>query len=57
LHFNFKRFDGLYNLAGEWVNAEISDANQKKINSSFEIFIALLQKLLTVEFAGRFSLI
>lgn len=49
LHYNAKRFDGLFNIEGEWVNVQISDANQKIINRSFDLFITRLQTLLTVE--------
>jgi len=49
LHFNIKRFDGLFNLEGEWVNADVSEKNQQKINQSFELFITHLEPLLTVK--------
>ncbi|MCK5819928.1 MAG: Crl family RNA polymerase assembly factor [Psychromonas sp.] len=49
LHYNTIRFDGLFNIESEWVNVHISDANQKIINRSFNLFITRLQTLLTDE--------
>ena len=47
--FQYERFDGRYNLAGDWVVESISLKDQKQIDKSFELFISRLQTLIEVE--------
>lgn len=47
--FSFNRHDGLFNIESEWVNAELSKSEQKKIDGSFNLFITRLQMLIKLE--------
>ncbi|MGB5445939.1 MAG: sigma factor-binding protein Crl [Psychromonas sp.] len=47
--FLYERFNGRYNLAGEWVAENISAQDLQQLDNSFALFIARLQTLLDVE--------
>ncbi|MCW8995850.1 MAG: sigma factor-binding protein Crl [Psychromonas sp.] len=47
--FHYKRFDGFYNDAGDWVVETLSAQQQQLIDKSFALFIKRLQTLLDVE--------
>ena len=47
--FNYQRFDGIYNLAGDWVAETISSKDQQQLDQSFELFLKRLKILLEIE--------
>jgi len=47
--FTYERFDGQYNLEGDWVASKITTAEQQPINNSFDIFIERLKLLIETE--------
>ena len=47
--FVFERFDGLFNLAGEWELASLSSDNKAVLDDSFNLFVTRLQALLKLE--------
>ncbi|ABM04656.1 transcriptional regulator Crl [Psychromonas ingrahamii 37] len=47
--FEYERFNGRYNLPGNWVDETIYKKNQQQLDNSFELFLARLETLLEVE--------
>ncbi|MCP4325655.1 MAG: sigma factor-binding protein Crl [Psychromonas sp.] len=47
--FDYERYDGLYNLAGDWVVHKIKNKDQKQLDDSFDLFIERLKELIDVE--------
>lgn len=47
--FNYQRFNGLYNIAGDWLGETLSVQNQQQIDQSFALFIKRLETLLDIE--------
>ena len=47
--YKYQRFDGCYNLAGDWVVETLSTENQKQVDQSFELFLKRLEALLNTE--------
>ena len=47
--FTYQRFDGIYNLAGNWEKHPIDTDQQKQIDNAFELFLTRLSKLIEVE--------
>lgn len=47
--FDYERFDGIYNLDGDWVVTKISKKDQQTLDTSFELFIERLKALIDVE--------
>lgn len=47
--FSYERFNGLYNLAGDWVSETIDAEQQTQLDASFELFIVRLASLIEVE--------
>ena len=47
--FNYKRFDGLYNLAGDWVVESLCPQDQQQLDDSFALFIKRLEELIQIE--------
>ncbi|WP_372881449.1 sigma factor-binding protein Crl [Psychromonas sp.] len=45
----YERFNGRYNLTGDWVAETISAQNLKQLDNSFALFIESLQTLMEVE--------
>ena len=50
--FNYQRFDGIYNLAGDWVAEPVSKQDQAQLDQSFELFLTRLKILFEIE-TGR----
>lgn len=47
--FNYERFDGMYNIKGEWVLETLSEENKKQTDKSFKLFIDRLEALIVSE--------
>ena len=47
--FNYRRYNGLYNLDGDWFVSKIKKKDQKQIDDSFNLFIVRLQSLIEAE--------
>ena len=47
--FSYERFNGRYNLEGDWVHCKIKKKDQKALDASFELFIARLKTLIETE--------
>jgi len=47
--FEYERFNGRYNLAGNWEDATIQKNDLQQLDNSFELFIGRLEKLIEVE--------
>jgi len=47
--YAYQRFDGLYNLAGDWVCKKISAENKKQLDQSFAVFFKQIATLLKNE--------
>jgi len=47
--FDYERYDGIYNLEGDWVVCKIKSKDQKQLDTSFELFIERLKALIDVE--------
>jgi len=47
--FVYERFDGLYNLEGNWGTSKIKQHDQKMINDAFDLFIDRLSSLIEAE--------
>ena len=47
--FNYERFDGMYNIEGEWKVARLSKENKKQTDKSFKLFIDRLEALIVSE--------
>ncbi len=47
--FDYERYDGIYNLAGDWVVTKIKTTDQKQLDASFELFIERLKSLIDIE--------
>ncbi len=46
---HYQRFDGIYNLAGDWVVESISKNDQQQLDKSFELFLKRLATLIDIE--------
>jgi len=47
--FQYERFNGHYNLAGDWEVAAVSQKDMQQLDNSFALFIDRLEKLIEVE--------
>ena len=47
--FNYKRFDGQYNLTGDWVVETFSAQDQQQLDLAFELFLKRLETLIDIE--------
>ena len=47
--FEYERFNGRYNLAGNWESATIHQKDQQQLDNSFALFIVRLEKLIEAE--------
>lgn len=47
--YSYQRFDGVYNLAGDWVEKTLSAENKALVDQSFEVFINKLETLIDSE--------
>jgi sigma factor-binding protein Crl len=47
--FDYERYDGLYNLEGDWGVNKIKKKDQKSIDASFDLFIDRLNSLIELE--------
>ena len=47
--FDYERYDGLYNLEGDWVVTAITSNDQQILDASFDLFIDRLKSLIEVE--------
>ena len=47
--YAYRRLDGLYNLAGDWVSKKISVKNKKQLDQSFVLFLEQIAMLLKNE--------
>jgi sigma factor-binding protein Crl len=47
--FDYERYDGVYNLEGDWVVKAMTSNNQQIIDASFDLFIERLKSLIEVE--------
>ena len=47
--FNYKRFNGHYNLAGNWIVENICAQDQQQLDMSFELFLKRLETLIDIE--------
>jgi sigma factor-binding protein Crl len=55
--FTYERFDGMYNIDGEWKIESLSAANKKQIDKSFKLFIDRLEALIVSETGLEFNVI
>lgn len=55
LSFNYERFDGLYDLQGNWVESKIDKKQQKQIDDSFNLFLEKLDETIDVEVGGQLN--
>ncbi|WP_022940298.1 sigma factor-binding protein Crl [Psychromonas hadalis] len=47
--FDYERYDGKYNLEGNWVVCKIKKKDQKQLDDSFELFIERLKSLIETQ--------
>jgi len=47
--FSYQRFNGLYDIEGNWVDTKITAKQQQQLDQSFELFIEKLTEMLDVE--------
>jgi len=47
--FEYERFNGLYDLQGNWVAAKINKKQMQQLDKSYELFIEKLNHLIDVE--------
>ena len=47
--FSYERFDGRYNLEGDWVTHKIKKKDLQALDASFELFFERLKSLIDVE--------
>jgi len=47
--FSYERFDGQYNLEGDWVTSQITTMEQQAIDNAFDLFIERLKSLIDTE--------
>ena len=47
--FTYERFDGRYNLDGDWKGCKIKKKDQKMLDASFELFVERLKTLIEAE--------
>jgi sigma factor-binding protein Crl len=47
--FDYERYDGIYNLEGDWVVHKIKKKDKKQLDDSFDLFIDRLKSLIEVE--------
>jgi len=47
--FSYERFDGQYNLEGDWVPSQINAVEQQSIDDTFETFFERLKSLIDIE--------
>ncbi len=55
--FHYERFNGRYNLAGNWVAETISEQELQQLDNSFALFIERLQSLMEVEMQQQLNAI
>ena len=51
----YERFNGRYNLAGDWVDENIPEQYLQQLDNSFALFIGRLQILIEVEMQQQLS--
>ena len=54
---HYERFNGRYNLAGDWVAENISAQDLQQLDNSFALFIGRLQSLIEVELRQQLNAI
>lgn len=47
--FTYERFNGLYDIEGNWVKNKINKKEMQQLDASFEVFIEKLKTLVDVE--------
>ncbi len=47
--FHYKRFDGRYNVDGDWVVENIAVQDQQQLDKSFALFLKRLENLIDIE--------
>jgi sigma factor-binding protein Crl len=47
--FIYERFNGRYNLAGDWIAETLSPQDQQQLDESFALFIKRLRELIQIE--------
>lgn len=47
--FTYQRFNGLYNLQGEWEETKITKKNMQQLDQAFQVFIDKLSGLIDIE--------
>jgi len=47
--FTYQRYNGLYNLQGEWEEAKITKKQMLQLDQAFQVFIEKLSELIDVE--------
>lgn len=45
----YQRFDGIYNLAGDWVEERMNATQQQQLDKSFQLFLKRLATLIDIE--------
>ncbi|WP_354624154.1 sigma factor-binding protein Crl [Psychromonas sp. MME2] len=51
--FRYQRFDGIYNLAGNWVAYPLDESQKIQIDKAFELFLTRLSNMLEVEASSK----
>jgi len=52
---SYERFNGRYNLAGDWVTEHISEQDLQQLDNSFGLFIERLETLIEVKMQQQLS--
>lgn len=47
--FSYERFDGFYNLEGDWVVKSVKKKDKKQLDDSFNLFITRFENLIELE--------
>lgn len=47
--YTYQRSDGMYDVLGDWVSAQISSTEQQALDDSFELFVERLKSLIDTE--------
>ncbi|MFT6985085.1 MAG: sigma factor-binding protein Crl [Psychromonas sp.] len=53
--FYYQRFDGTYNLEGDWVIENICQKDLQQLDNSFELFIKRLEAVINIETGQKFE--
>lgn len=53
--FYYERFDGIYNIAGDWIIEQICQQDQQQLDNSFALFVTRLETLINVETGHKFA--